>query len=193
MRKGIQVGVGLILLVLMAGAAVWGVWALVSMFLDLSSATQTATAALVGVVSVPVITYFTSRSLERRRSRENAIRERKTELYDGMIKGLMEMLNLSKKPNGMTEADMAKLFADLTPQLITYGSRNVIVAWNTLRSVAAVKGTNTKPDPRRTMLSFEALLKAMRQDLGHPMLSTGQGDLLGVFINDIKTFLRDNK
>ena len=193
MRKAIQVIFGLLLLLALLAGAVWGVWALVSWFLTLPSETQTATAALLGVVLVPVITYFTSRSLERRRSRENAIREKKTELYDGMIKGLLEMLNLSKKPKGMTEGEMAQLFATITPQLITYGSRNVILAWNNFRSIATVDGAEGKPNPRATMLSFEALLKAMRQDLGHPTMSTNQGDLLGIFINDIKTYLRDNK
>lgn len=190
MTRRIQTVLGVLVLLLLGGGLIWGVYELVRWFLTLPASTQTPAAALIGVVSVPVITYFTSRSLERNRSRENAIREKKTELYDSWIRGLMDMLNLSKKPGGMSNADMIALFADVTPKMITYGSRNVILAWNHFRTISTVQGTDGKPDSRATMLAFEALLKAMRQDLGHPTWRTSKGDLLGAFINDINTYLK---
>ncbi|MBB5741712.1 hypothetical protein HD600_000209 [Microbacterium ginsengiterrae] len=180
MRRNIQVLLGGVLLLVIASGALAVVWGLVSWFLSLPASSQTPIAALVGVVSVPLITYFTSRSLERRRSRENAIREKKTEIYDDLIRGLMQMLNLSKSEDPMTETEMVKLFSEAVPNLIAYGSRRVILAWNNFRKVAA----HSAGDANATGHAFEDLLKAMRNDLGHPTATTGRGELLRMFITD---------
>ena len=180
MRKRVQLLLGIILLLVVAGGALWALWALVSWFLSLPSSTQTPLAALIGVVSVPLITYFTSRSLEQRRSRENAIREKKTEIYDKLIRGLMQMLNLSKAKSSMTEKEMVALFSDAVPNLITYGSRGVILAWNNFRKVSS----KSADDYPVVVHAFEDLLKAMRSDLGHPTAMMAKGDLLRTFIND---------
>lgn len=180
MRKPIQLTLSVLLLLAIAGGAIWALWSLVSWFLALPSTTQTPLAALVGVISVPLITYFTSRSLEQRRSRENAIREKKTEIYDSLIRGLMRMLNLSKTTGAMSEKEMIALFSDAVPNLITYGSRGVILAWNNFRRVSA----KSADDFPVVVHAFEDLLKAMRSDLGHPTAMMAKGDLLRTFIND---------
>jgi hypothetical protein len=180
MKRSVQILLGILFLIALAGALVWGLFAVVSWFLALPASTQTPAAALIGVVSVPVITYFTSRSLERKRSRENAIREKKTEIYDGMIRGMMRMLNLSKAESKMSESEMVKLFSEAVPDLLAYGSRKVILAWNNFRRVSAVSGG----DVNAAGHAFEDLLKAMRNDLGHPTAMMSRGELLRMFIND---------
>ncbi|MFB4348626.1 hypothetical protein [Microbacterium sp. CR_7] len=189
MRKGIQLTLSLLLLLAIAAGGVFALWSVIAWFLGLSADTQTPLAALIGVVSVPVITYFTSRSLEKRRSRENAIREKKTEIYDRLIRGLMRMLNLSKADDPMTEKEMVALFSEAIPDLITYGSRKVILAWNNFRTISAKTGG----DASAAGHAFEDLLKAMRNDLGHPTATTARGDLLRMFINDYDEFQRANK
>lgn len=164
MKWTVQFLFGLLVLIGLFLGGIWGLWMVISWFLSLPASTQTPVAALVGVVSVPVITYFASRSLERRRSRENAIRARKTEIYDELIRGLMQMLQLDKSKDPMTEQEMLKLFAGAVPNLIAYGSRKVILAWNGFRAIAI----NSPNDTIKTVHAFEDLLKAMRSDLGHP-------------------------
>lgn len=70
----------------------------------------------------------------------------------------------------------------MTPELITYGSRGVIRAWNEFRKVSRLQTDNSTA----VMLAFEGLLKAMRQDLGHTVITHQKGELLGIFVNDVE-------
>lgn len=183
MKKIISVVLGLALLVSIGFVAWWFLSLLFNWFMTLEPESMTPVAALVGVVSVPVITYFTSRALERRRSRETAIREKKNELYDSMTRSLMRMLDL-QKTGGMMDTEILEFFADITPRLITYGSRGVIKSWGEFRKIS------TAGDSRNTVLSFEGLLKSMRRDLGHSVWTQPQGELLSLFVNDVEELLK---
>ena len=164
------------------------VWQVADWFLSLPGSTMTAIASVVGVLSVPVITYFTTRSLEQRRSRENAMRARKTEFYDGMIRDLMSMFGFGGEAK-KTQEEMAIIFGNVMAPLLTFGSRGVILAWNKFRTYSS----DNQGDTRGIMLAFEGLIKAMRKDLGHGVLTHQNGELLGVFVNDVADYFKPKK
>jgi len=169
------------------GAVVWLTGMLVAWFTSLSPEMSAVIAGITGVLLVPLITFFTSRALEQRRSRDDAIREKKTAIYDKLIRDLMKMLNLSKSKDPLTADFITEVFADTTPSLITYGSRSVIRAWNRFRSESA-KGSK---DPAVLLFAFEDVLIAIRQDLGHATFGQKRGDLLRVFVTDVDTLFRN--
>jgi hypothetical protein len=160
-------------------------WLVVSWFFALPDGAKTPVAGFTGVLLVPVITYFTTRSLQRRSARESAMRDQKNRFYDEFIRGFMDYLN-SKVNDQKKEVKIQKLFADTAPRLLTYGSRGVILAWNKFRFTAA-------SEPNESLFRFEDLLKEMRKDLGHSTFTTQKGDLLGVWINDIGAHMSKQK
>jgi len=178
--------IGALILVLVAAALlVWFVYSVLHWFFGLPPGSMAPVAGVIGVLLVPIITFFTTRALQRRRSLEDALREHKTALYDELIKGLLKMLNLGGVSAKMTDAEMKELFASVTPPLITYGSRGVILAWNGFRQAAKDHGDDNKV----ILFAFEDLLKSMRKDLGHSVLSVQKGELLRIFVNDVDTIL----
>jgi len=173
--------VGLLLTVVVVNVFQW--------FTALPAETMATVASIAGVISVPVITYFTTRSLEARRSRENALRERKTEFYEGIIKDILSMFNLGKSKQAADNEVMVELFARVPAPMISFASRSVIVAWNKFRRVAQADAENTKA----IALAFEDLFKAMRKDLGHNTFMHQPGELLGTFVNGVDELMGRNK
>ncbi len=181
MKSFVRAIPGLLVILLALGILVVIGWAVVVWFSGLAGPTQTAVAGLTGVVLAPLVAFLTTRALERRRLLEASLRDKKTALYEQMVKDLMSIFDIghakkNKNPNAAVQA-----VAALTPRLIAYGSRGVIRAWNTWR-FAAASGTS---NPVQSMALFEDVLKAMRKDLGHGTWLQQRGELLGLWINDI--------
>jgi hypothetical protein len=174
----------LLVLVTLAVVAAIG-WLGVSWFLGLAPTTQTPVAALTGVVLAPLIAFVTSRVLERRRSLDASLRDKKTQLYDEMVKGLMSILDLggaARKVGKNNTGEILKFFVNMTPRMITYASPRVIKAWNGVR-LGAARGASGF----QTLANFEDMLKAMRADLGHRTWLQPRGELLSLWVNDVHT------
>lgn len=165
---------------------VWLVWTSTGQWLgSLPSATRTAVIGFVGIVLVPVITFFTTRSLQQRRARDDAIREKRTDFYDKAMRGLLLNLGLDQTVKKPTPKQQVKFIANITPDFVLYGSRGVVRAWVHFRAV----GQDSAPTNVRILWAFENLLRAMRRDLGHLVPSSRDLELLRMFVNDLDTLL----
>lgn len=145
----------------------------------------TVSAALVAAMAtvlVSVLGVVLARYFERRRQIEVEIRERKVPMYKDMVQGLLD--GLLKSEDGDT-ARFEAVIADLTPQLVTWASDDVIKAWIHFKRRAA----EAEADPISAMFGFEHVLRAVRADLGHKSGNLAKGDLLGLFVNDIDEYL----
>lgn len=173
-----------------AGAALWGVWWLLvgafSWFADLPKDTRSATGTLFAAVSVPVITFGTSVYLQRKRVRDEAVREQKTAFYEKTIKDLVGMMKIDKPGTTADPAELVAIFASIPAPLITFASRGVILAWNNFRRVASEKPGDTAA----LILAFEELFKQMRKDLKHSTVLHQPGELVGTFVNDARDYFK---
>lgn len=142
-------------------------------------------AGAVALLLVPVVTYFTTRALDLGRSRENAIRLKKNQIYDDLMAGMLDMLGMGPTGKPYSEEQIRVLYANATPRLMTYGSRTVILAWNSFRQeTARPEHTN-----QSMLFAFEDLLIALRNDLGHSDRAHQRGEILGMFVTDLSSIL----
>jgi hypothetical protein len=169
---------GLILVAVMGVGLYFLIRSLLDWVATLSPQTVTPVFALVGVLSVPIVTYFTSRALEKRKALDQATRQHKTDLYKELIEELLKMLKIGGG-KAMTDAEMTAMFGRVTPSLITFGSKGVIRAW-----VAFRLHPWATAEARDGMLKFERVLKEIRKDLGQSVFGLKDGELLKMFIND---------
>lgn len=157
----------------------------------------TVAAAIVAAVTttlVSVLGLTLGRYLERRHQIEVELRERKVPIYTEFVEGLMKFLASSgegygrpRSANpevGANDIDLVAFFHKMTPQLMIWASNDVVSKWSVFRRAAG------KRESLPYMFMMEELLTAIRKDLGHPG-DLPEGDLLGLFINDIDAFIGD--
>ncbi|HEY2299006.1 MAG TPA: hypothetical protein VGH43_14830 [Jatrophihabitans sp.] len=135
------------------------------------------------VVSIGGI--LTTRYHERRKALEEQIRQQKTPVYEELIEGLFAQINAMTNTDEPDSAAIVALFQKITPKLVIWGSDEVVVAWSRWRrglTTGAIEGMDV-------MFGFEALLNAIRKDLGHKNNGVQRGDLLGLFVNDVDDYL----
>ncbi len=179
-----QIVLGLLVVALMTWLLVWILLQLATWYKTLSEPLQAGFIAAVPVVAVAVITYFANKSIETKRSVEQALRPRKLELYEEFIGFLMTIFgneNAVKRPD---ETEMMQFFADKTPKLMTFASNKVIEKWGKLRV-----GLDKSSDENKMFLVEDAI-KEIRIDLGHGKRGFHRGDILRLFINDVDDYLK---
>lgn len=171
-------GVALGLTLLSIPANQVGTW-----FLALPPQTMAVIGSGAVLLIVPIITFFTTKSLEQGKSRENAVRQQKTAFYENLIDQLIGMLGIARAGTIGDVDQIAKVFASVPAPLLTFGSGNVIRAWNRLMRVSREDAKNHKA----VMVAFEGLIKAMRTDLGHRDFFYEKGELISAFVKDAET------
>jgi hypothetical protein len=142
---------------------------------------RTAIIGALALVLVPLVTYFTNRSIDQHRSVNDALRLHKLELYEGIFKMLMRNFeaDIPGKPKP-TQDELAQFISDTKPALLTWGSNQVNKTWGLFWRDAATPRTNWQ-----TMIALEDLIKTIRKDLGHRSYGLAQGDLARVFVTDL--------
>ena len=141
-------------------------------------------AALIGAGALFAVNVYA----KRRESRDKAaqeIRVKKTELYEDLIGIIFNVLLASKQgKKPMSEAELAKALARITPKIVVWASAKVIARWN------RIKASSTDSVDILSMVdSWEVLLRAVREDLGHDDDKLQERQLSRLFVNDLDDFL----
>jgi hypothetical protein len=164
---------GLTMLIVLVGGAGWIVYSTVTQAPGVVAAVVTGLAAIVGF---GVQKYF-----EQQRDDARERRARMAPIYEKLVRTFYK----SAGGAGPVEGELKEFFNELAQGLLIWGSEPVIKAFNEWRF--SVLGE--EPDEVSGLFAFEALLYAIRVDLGNESGDLGRGDLLRVFVNDIDDYL----
>ena len=153
---------------------------------------ESAAAIFAGVFAVSSATavVLLTRYFERRRALEQALRDKKVPLYEEFVAFWMKALNRKGKPP-ISEQEMRQFFVSFTQKLMTWGSDGFVLRWSRFRRKMGtdVAAEQASMAALGNLLEFEALLMEIRREFGHANEGLEQGDLLGLFVNDIDSVL----
>jgi hypothetical protein len=159
----------------------------IALLSQIQKAPWPAVAALCALLTA-IVTVYRDIHLQIRTEQK----EKKVEVYEqliGFFFSLLFAVHLKKQPPN--ESEINEFLIQVTPQLILWGSDDVLLSFQRFREM----GSNVKAegDPLTLMNNFEEMLLKIRKDLGHSNQSLTQGSILKIFINDWSQFSEANQ
>jgi hypothetical protein len=199
-------GLLVVILLLLAGFLVWGIVRLWMLFWDYISHSQPTVGAAIIAGSftfiVSVLSFVLTRAFEknkelaqRRWEQEQELRKQYIPIYQELVEFLFKLLRASKTEKPMSEEEMSKFFVSFTQKTVVWGSDKFIKDFSEFRESSAVYAEQatgrsvTTDDLIHTMVKLENLLYSIRADCGHENKGLGKGDLLTLFINDLRNYI----
>jgi hypothetical protein len=115
-------------------------------------------------ISVTVFGYFFHANTSRKMHELEQIRKNNAPVYEKIVQMFINIL-IQNKPGmkKVTDIEILKFFADVTPKLMVWGSNDVVKAFGKFRTYSI-----TNPDdPKGLMKCLDELIQAIRNELGH--------------------------
>ena len=159
--------------------------------------TEVATAVVAGSVTiiVGIGTVFIGRYYEKKRQIELEHREKKVEIYESFMAVWFERILKGKKEATSTTKvvatdqqndDLENFLRDFTRNAILWSSHGVIKKYAVFRDSTLNAKQASVESLYETLFQFEDVLFEIRKDLGNSNRGLKKGDLLVLFINDLK-------
>jgi hypothetical protein len=187
MKNKLKTTLSVILLLTLTAGISWIALVAVAWFGSLQKEVAAAILAALTAVTISILSLVLSKQYERRADIRKEHREKKVPIYEKSIKFWFEVLMADKagrKPP--SEQKIIQFLQDFTQELIVWGSDSVLKAFITFRE-ALISYKGGEP-PIEGMFLFEKYMLEVRRDLGHKNKNLSSGDILALFINDIRKY-----
>lgn len=150
--------------------------------------TGRAIAAAAATALISTFSIIVAKQYERKSVLLDKLREKKTPIYEDYAAFWIKYF-VGYKPNKKQPIDdsIIKFLEDFTHRIIVWGSDDVLKAYSDFRKFTLE--IKTEDDQKKFIIMFEALLLKVRKDLGHKNKDISSGDILSLFINDVKNLI----
>jgi uncharacterized protein YneF (UPF0154 family) len=187
-RQAISVTFGLLLVAGIGYGVFVAVRATMLVIASLDSSIAVAIIAAAATVLVSVLSIVLGKVYEARSLIQKEHREKKTPVYEDLIKFMFRILMATKTADPPSEKETIEFMAGFTQRIMVWGSDEVLAAWVKWRRLSTDEAA-MKANPIKLMLLYEELIFAIRRDLGHKNKGLATGDILALFVNDIDQHL----
>ena len=188
-RQTLSAIVGFVLLAALVYGAFVALRAATRVLTSLDSDIAVAIIAASATVFVSVLSIVLGKAYEARALVQKEHREKKTPVYEDLIRFMFRILMGTKTGATPSESEILEFMSDFTQRIMVWGSDDVVAAWVKWRR-AAVNAEELEMDPVELLLLYEQLILTIRRDLGHKNRNLGTGDVLALFVNDIDRQLK---
>ena len=139
----------------------------------------TGTVSLIGVIISSVV----SKVIDYRKNRKEYLAKKREQPYGEFVDMVYKIQQNAKNPESYTAEQMIEDLLRFSKQITLWGSPAVVKKWVKFRENGA------KPDAgAENLFLMEEIMNEMRKDLG--LKKVKKGNLLGFFVNDIKSALK---
>jgi len=148
-------------------------------------AASIVTASAVALISTAGL--IISKHYEHTREITREHNAKKIPIYEELINFSFTTLFAEKAgQKRLSEQQMIQFFAKYIPKLVVWGDDSVIKSFFVFRDTA---GSNPDDASAKILFAFEDVVLNIRKDLGHKDTHIKKGDILGLFVTDIKKYL----
>ncbi len=170
----------------------WGVYKLICILVDLLARANPAIASAVVAGSLTIVSstiaVIVARSFEGRRDREAAHRERKVELYDGLLSELFKIFGESRTRHADADEDkLVDFFRESNRQLVLWSGPGGLKAYMEWQDVLKTQAGNPGAETMMKMVDF---FLALRRDLGHSNRGLKREHLIGLLLSNPVLFMK---
>ena len=137
---------------------------------------------LVSIVGV-IISSVIAKIVDYRKSRQEYLTQKREVPYGEFIEMVYKIQKNIKTANSYTEEQMLEDLSKFSKQITLWGSSRVINKWIKFRENGSVPGKG-----QENLFLMEEIMNDMRKDLG--LKRVQKGNLLGFFVNDIKSVIK---
>lgn len=138
-------------------------------------------ALITGLVSI--VSSIISKVIDYRKSRQEYLTQKREKPYGEFVEMIYRVQKNTKRPGTYSEKQMLEDLSKFSKQITLWGSSRVINKWIQFRENGS--------DPEKAkdnLFLMEEIMNDMRKDLG--LRKVKKGNLLGFFINDIKSAMK---
>lgn len=144
-----------------------------------------------GTIIVSLITVIVAKSIEKKQEIRREQRNEKIRVYKKIIDYFFDEIFSKQLENKTPSKDnMLNFMTDFLKDLIPWGGDKVMKSFLKFREQAQTNIDNENTDVFSTLFDFEKMLFEIRKDLGHSNKGVETGDILKLFITDIKSYIK---